>query len=270
MCKILAMTKGANNFQSALHRQLYPSAWPHKGLSPLNKFLVAAILASVLVVILETEPIVAVPAADLFAILNIGFAGLFTLEYIARVWSVGSHPDYAGFKGRIKFIFSPASIIDILAIIPFYLTLGAHHGFFLRLARVFRILALARLGLFSRAHRILWDAVYSRRYEIMIAFGSAATVMVISASIMFLAERGAQPEAFGSIPRALWWAVISFTTVGYGDVYPITIAGKLFAGITAIATVAFIAMPTGILAAAFSEAFQRHIAQKHKDDALKD
>lgn len=94
-------------------------------------------------------------------------------------------------------------------------------------------------------------------YELLLSVGVAGLLLLLSSAFLYAVEAAAQPEAFGSVPRALWWSIATLTTVGYGDVTPITALGKLFAGITAVAGIGLIAMPTGILAAAFSDAFQK-------------
>jgi len=109
------------------------------------------------------------------------------------------------------------------------------------------------------------EAVGSRRYELLASAAIALLLMFVSATAMYMVEGETQPENFGSIPRAIWWSMATLTTIGYGDTYPITVIGKIFAGITALASLALVAMPAGILAAAFSEAFQRSKEQKNKD-----
>lgn len=116
---------------------------------------------------------------------------------------------------------------------------------------------LARIGRFSQAWTSLFEAISKRGSEIAISITIAFILIIISSTVLYLAEGAAQPEEFGSIPRAFWWSVATLTTVGYGDVTPVTGLGKVFAGITAILGVGLVAMPTGILAAAFSEAFQK-------------
>jgi voltage-gated potassium channel len=153
---------------------------------------------------------------------------------------------------------TPLALLDLAAIAPFLLGYGTTDTFLLRVLRLLRIFRLARLGRFSVAIHLLAGAIRSRRYELSLSFVIAASVLVLSSALMYALEADAQPETFGSIPRALWWSVATLTTVGYGDVYPITPAGRVLAGLTAISAIGLIAMPTGILAAAFSDAFQAH------------
>ena len=130
-------------------------------------------------------------------------------------------------------------------------------SYLLRLARLLRILRVAKLGRFSRAWTFVGRAIASRRYELLLTFYAAVFVMIVSATLLYIVEGPSQPEKFGSIPRALWWSVVTLTTIGYGDVYPETGLGKVFAGLTAVLGIGLIAAPTGILAAAFSDALQQ-------------
>ena len=119
--------------------------------------------------------------------------------------------------------------------------------------RVVRLIALAKFGRYSIALRQLMRAFARRRYELLMSLLIAGLVFLVAATGMYAIEGSVQPEAFGSIPRALWWALTTLTTVGYGDVYPVTPLGRVFAGLMAVAGIGLIAMPTGILAAAFTE-----------------
>ena len=163
---------------------------------------------------------------------------------------------------------SPWAIIDLIAILPFFLTFGAVNTFVLRLIKLIRLLRLARLGRFSSAISDLYLAVSSRRYELTVSLVVAIMLLILTSSVIYVLEASHQPEAFGSIPRALWWSVATLTTVGYGDVTPITPGGQAFAGLTAIIGIGMIAMPTGILAAAFSDAMQkRRESDENKDNS---
>ena len=252
--------------RAKLYRHLETAHSPDGGLSWVNRGIVILILATTVFVVLETEPALRAAAPDFFRIAEWIVMLLFSVEYLARAYAAGEDPRYAGLRGRLRYLVSVWALIDLLAILPFFLTAGAHNAFLMRLLRLLRLLRLARLGRFSRAWIALSDAIHERRFELGLSGALAFLVMLISSSFLYLLEGAAQPEAFGSIPRALWWSVATLTTVGYGDVTPITVFGRIFAGFTAIAGVGLIAMPTGILAAAFSEAMRRQRAEMESRD----
>jgi voltage-gated potassium channel len=120
-----------------------------------------------------------------------------------------------------------------------------------------RLVRLARIGRFSRALNLVFEAIRSRGTELLMAIGIAFALMLAAATLLYIVEGPVQPEAFGSIPRAMWWAVATLTTVGYGDVVPVTPLGRVLAAVTALAGIGFIALPTGILASAFTDALRR-------------
>lgn len=148
-------------------------------------------------------------------------------------------------------------MIDMIAIFSFLAPIIGLDGFILRLIRILRIMALGKVGRYSNALKSVADAVNSRRYELSMSVFFALILLVLSATAMYFVEGPVQPEKFGSIPRSLWWAVATLTTVGYGDVFPITVIGKVIAGLTAVMSIGLIALPAGILASAFSDAVQR-------------
>ncbi|WP_349371937.1 ion transporter [Salinarimonas sp.] len=250
--------------RASLHAQLAPDARPG-GLSPLNAAIVVLIAASVVVAILETEPALHVGREAAFRAVEMGFAAVFALEYLARLWAAGEDPRYRGLRGRVAYALTPTALIDLLALASLAAPLADGNGALLRLLRLARILRLAKLGRFSRAFRALSEAVRLRGHELVASLVIAGLLLLASSSLLYVVEGGAQPEAFGSIPRAMWWSVATLTTVGYGDVFPVTPLGKLLAGATAIAGIGLIALPTGILAAAFSDALQR--AREAKEPA---
>ena len=174
-----------------------------------------------------------------------------------RVRTRGTPASAANSRGFTSAHTSGWAIVDLLAILPFILTGGAYNSFIIRLLKLLRLLRVAKVGRFSQAWVSLSDAIYGRRFELALS-GAVAFLYVL--------EGNTQPDAFGSIPRALWWSVATLTTVRYGEVTPVTVMGRIFAGLTAIAGIGLIAMPTGILAAAFSEAMQSR-KELTKDDA---
>jgi len=246
-----------------LYRALDPAA-RSRGLSKLNVFIVLMIVASVVTALLETEALVEHGREALFRNLELAFASGFALEYAARFWTAADNERLGrGWRARWRWVVSPPAIIDALAIVPVLLLSGLAPSYTLRLLRLVRILRLAKLGRFSRAWSLMSEAIRSRRYELLLTLFAALFVMLVSATLLYFVEGPLQPEKFGSIPRALWWSVVTLTTIGYGDVYPESPLGRVLAAVTAFMGVGLIAAPAGILAGAFSEAIHR---QRDKEE----
>lgn len=239
-----------------IYQLLEPTAWPHPGLSPVNRIISVVILAATATAVIESEPTIHSGREWAFSIAELLFTSIFVLEYVVRLWVAGEDARYQGFLGRLRYAVTPAAIIDLLSVSPLLLTFLGTEAFLLRLFRLLRILRVARLGRFSRAFDAITTALHSRRYELIMSVGVAAMLLLVSSTVLYMIEGQAQPDTFGSIPRTMWWSIATLTTVGYGDVYPTTALGQFFAGVTAITGIGLIAMPTGILAAAFSDALQ--------------
>lgn len=248
------------NLRRLIYKQLYQRSWEHGGLSVLNKLIFTIICLSVFLVIIETEKPFYSEHIEYFRILDFSVGCFFAVEYALRVWSVGERKKFRGLSGRLKYMMTPYAVIDLLVIIPFFVT-NSSNVFVARFIRLFRILAIAKASRYSQAFQMVREAVLSRRHELIFSLILTFIVLLGASTIMWVVE---PDEEFRSIPRALWWGIITLTTVGYGDVYPATVAGKLMSGITALAGIGLIAMPAGILAAAFGDAINRH---KHKMDA---
>lgn len=248
--------------KATLRQRVYahidPTARNLEGLSNFNKLVIIAVLGATLVAVLRTEPELAAKYGDDFFWIEIAAGLFFLLEYVLRVWTAPDHhSELTPTRARWKFMTSPLGLIDLLILASIFFPLIISDSEFLRLLRVARILMLARLTRFSLALRHLVGAVYERRYDLLITLGFAGFLILFGATALYQLEGAIQPDAFGSIPRALWWAVITLTTVGYGDVSPVTAEGKMVAGAVALAGIALVALPTGILAAAFSDGMQR-------------
>ena len=256
---MVATGEVGSTFQQRVYRAVAPHAWP-RGISPFNKLVLASIVLASVMAVIETEEGVVAAAPRLFLALDQGFGILFSAEFALRLWAAGADPRWSGVRGRIRWLLRPIALIDLLAIVPSFLALVGPDAFLLRLVRLARILRLAQLGQFSDAMQLITEAVRSRRYELGVSLLAAGAVLLASAVMLYLVEGQVQPDAYGSIPRALWWSIVTLTTVGYGDVYPVTLAGRMLGGLTALAGIGLIAMPTGILAAAFSDAFQKRRA----------
>lgn len=248
--------------RKAAYRHLEPAAWPKKGLSPINIFLVILIIVAVIQAVIETEPLIAQGREQIFRYLELGIGIVFLIEYVARVWVAVENPRFASSRfPRLRYMVSPIAIIDLLAVIPTFFAFGGAPNLLLRFFRVLRMLRLAKLGRTSDAWQDIRQAVYERRHEFGLILGLLVITILVSGSLLYVAEAEAQPDKFGSIPRALWWAIVTLTTVGYGDAYPVTALGRFLAGIIAITGVTVIALPTGIFAASFSDAMDRRRAK---------
>lgn len=250
--------------KKAVWRQVDPLAQPGR-LTFTNKLVILLILAAVGSAIIETEPTVAAGREAAFRDLELVFVAFFSVEYLLRLWIADLNPDFSSSRyPRLKFVTSWPAIIDLLSILPTLFAFAGGATLALRFVRFFRILRLARLGRFSEAWQDLAAAIRSRSEELFLAFSLAAMTLLVASTLLYWAEGDAQPDRFGSIPRSLWWGVVTLTTVGYGDVYPITPLGKFFSALVSIAAIGLIALPTGIMAAAMSDAIQRRKSRPRK------
>lgn len=240
-----------------MYQQLDPSARAGDRPSALNQFVLWMILVAVISVALGTEPEVTKRWGVALLVLDFLLAVVFSVEYFARLWVAGEEVRYRGAKGRLRYAITPAALIDLIAVVPFWIALAGTETFLLRVFRLLRIVSAMKIGRYSRALQDLTSAFHQRRHDLVVAGSIAFGLTFFSATALYLVEGGLQPEAFGSIPRAMWWAVSTLTTVGYGDVVPVTVLGKLFGGLTSPAAILILALPTGILAGAFAEVFRR-------------
>lgn len=250
------------SLREKVYYQLYASTGADGRLTITNRVVVLVIIVSVVLAVLGTEPTIYRENRQYFLRAEMIFGLVFLLEYSARVWAAPEQPGpESAWAKRWRFIRSPFALIDllvvVLALFPFLVTSAP----ILRLLRLLRLAALMKFGRFSMALRQLGTAVSERRYDLFVTLALAGALLLFGATALHWAEGRVQPDAFGSIPRAMWWSIITLTTVGYGDVSPITPLGKVLAAVVALGGIGLVAMPTGIIAAAFSDAMQRHREQ---------
>lgn len=242
----------------------------------VSGFIVMLIILNVSAVILESYQPIGEKYHNEFFLFNTFSVVIFTIEYIARIWVSIESPfldTAAPIKSRLKYILSPVSLIDFLAIAPFYLSL--FFAIDLRYLRMLRMLRLLKLTHYFKGLRLFIDVL---RKELP-SVGAAVVIMVVlvifSASIMYSVEHDAQPDVFDSIPSAIWWSVVTMTTVGYGDVTPVTFLGKFISIFIMLLGVGIVALPAAMLAAKFGDELRtrrkllnREIATALQDDFI--
>lgn len=246
----------------------------------VDVFLVSLIIVSIVAVVLESIPRIELRYFDLFYWLEVFTVSVFTVEYVLRVWTSVETPQYAhgdsgGFRNRLRFITSPYALIDFLAILPFYLVMfGVFGGVDMRFLRAIRLLRILKLTRYSSAFDMLMTCCRENMRSLGAAFFVLLTIMLLAASGMYFFERESQPVAFGSIPAAMWWAFATLTTVGYGDVTPITVGGKIFGALITVVGIGMVALPTGILASGYAQEIElrsdqyKAKAEKALDDGI--
>lgn len=226
--------------------------------------LIILIIASVLAVVFESMESVAHKYADALYWFEISTIAVFSIEYALRIWSCvesKASAEQSNAAARIRFAFSFHAVVDLLAVLPFYLvSLGLVGGLDMRFLRAIRLLRVFKLARYSSALNMLIMTINENGRALSAAFLILITVMLLAASGMYYFERDVQPEDFGSIPAAMWWAFATMTTVGYGDVTPITAGGKIFGALITVIGIGMVALPTSILASGYSRQLQKNTA----------
>ena len=225
------------------------STWWHL----VNRLVFVAIVLSVGATVMETVPKFDHDYRHMFDTIEVATIAIFTVELTLRIWcaDAASSPFGRRRHPRLAYVLSPSGIIDLLSVVPFYL--GATNLVVLRslrLVRIFRVLKLTRQ---ARAMRLLGQAIHARRDELLSLLTIVLLALLISATVMYSAEHEAQPKTFGSIPQSLWWSVATLTTVGYGDIYPVTVLGRVCASFIMLLGIGLVALPTGLLGSAMYE-----------------
>ena len=198
------------------------------------------VLASLVAFTIETRRDLSAENAEILRLIEIVTVGLFTIEYALRVFVA---------ENKLRFIFSFFGIVDLAAILPFYLCAGIDLRS-IRILRVFRLLRALKLARYNDAAVLLRDSLIRVRAELTLFFSVTIAMLYISAVGIFYCECEAQPDKFSSVLDSLWWAVVTLTTIGYGDMYPVTAGGKIFTSVISLLGIGIIAVPTGLITSA--------------------
>ncbi|AFZ04724.1 Ion transport protein [Oscillatoria nigro-viridis PCC 7112] len=226
-------------------------------------FITCLIAINVAAFIASTSPTLSQEQQLILENIEIVSSLVFTIEYLLRLWvctvdSRYSHP----FWGRLRYGLTPLSLIDLISILPFYSLLLFPNLSFVNLIRLLRLLRLLKMSRYSESLRTLGAVLYAKKEELIATAFAVFILLIFASSVMYFVENEAHPETFASIPDAMWWGVVTLTTVGYGDIYPITPLGKFLGAILAFLGIGIFALPAGLIAAGFSEEVQRKKQEK--------
>ena len=216
--------------------------------------LILLIVSNVAATIVASEANYFLLYKDAFILFESISLSIFCFEYLLRVWCCVEAKEYQGisnFKSRVKYIFTPMALIDLIAVLPFVIAM--FFAIDLRTLRLIRVLRLLKLTHYFKGFNIFTTVIAKESKSITAAMMVMVFLIIIAASLMHSIEGTIQPESFGSIIKSFWWAVVTMTTVGYGDVVPMTTVGKIISTFIMLIGVGLVALPAGMLAARFGE-----------------
>lgn len=227
----------------------------------VDGILMTLIVASVAAFVLETVPSLLRSATRLFLFIELATLVIFSAEYLLRIWSCTSHPKYREpLRGRLRYAATPLVLVDLAAVLPLWLTFGGLNLQYVRLLRLFRLLRIAKFARYSAALQLMGRVFLRKKEELLSTLGLLLMLLLFASSLIYFLEHDAQPEEFSSIPATMWWGVATLTTVGYGDLCPVTPAGRLLASVIAVLGIGLFALPAGLLGAAFLEERESRVA----------
>jgi voltage-gated potassium channel len=226
-------------------------------------FMMSLIGLNIIALILQTIGSLNAKYSYLFYIFEVFSVCIFTIEYLLRIWLCPFNQKYStSILGRIKFCLKPLLIIDLLAILPFYLPFLGLDLRFLRVFRLFRLFRIIKIARYSQSLRLFGRVVNRKKEELIISLSFLLLLLILSSFLMYDAEHKVQPTVFSNIFDAFWWSIVTFSTVGYGDIYPKTEIGKCLASISTILGIMIFALPTSILTAGFMEEYHDNKNEK--------
>jgi voltage-gated potassium channel len=234
-----------------LHPELGETHWD----KIINGFIITLIILNVTAVILETVQSLHAKYGEFFHYFDLVSVIIFSIEYVLRVWSCNHDPRYKHtIYGRLKYMVSTDALIDLIAILPFYVHIAVGLDLrVLRILRLLRFLRLFRLTAYMKSAKMVKNVFVNRANELKLSLVLICFLIIIASCLLYFAEHNAQPTVFTSIPATFWWSIVTVTSVGYGDMVPITILGKVLTAVITLSGLAIFALPAGIITAGFLE-----------------
>ena len=222
----------------------------------VEKFLIILILLNILVFIFETDKIFYTCFSSFINSFELFSVIIFSIEYVLRLLSLD----------KIKYMFKPLMIVDLLAILPFYLSFVKINTIIFRVLRLVKLLRIAKLVRYTNAFTNIKMALIKEKEELSVTGIALLTCLVVFSILIYYAENNSGQKTFGSIPSSFWWTIITFTSVGYGDAYPITTLGKIIASFAAVLGLCFNGLFIGIIGSAFMETIEHKKLVKGKTE----
>jgi voltage-gated potassium channel len=242
------------SIRKSLYRLLEPADDHDAASRAVDIFLLTNIVVSIASYIVGTIDALTSQYGVVFAVVDHTTVVIFSLEYVLRLWTIPENPRFASpIWGRLRYMGTGMAVVDLIAILPYFLEFVD-----MRVARLLRVLRLMRVFKASRYMKsmlLIQSVIVERRHELATSIVFMLFLLILSSSVMYEVENAIQPEKFSSVPATMWWSVASLTTMGYGDIYPISTVGKFLAGVVAVLGIGIFAIPTGIIAAGLSKSY---------------
>lgn len=206
-------------------------------------------------------------AIQVFTVIENVSVAVFTVEYFLRLWTSDlKFTELSPFRARLRYIRTFAAVIDLVSLLPSFIPAMSSSFMVLRMFRVLRLLRVFKLNRYTHALKDIGEVFKRKAGQLISSMLVVSFLMIIAAVLMYDAEHEAQPEVFDNALSGMWWAIATLTTVGYGDIYPVTVVGKIMSAIIAILGIGLVAVPTGIISAGFTEQIERNRAEKESPE----
>jgi voltage-gated potassium channel len=236
-----------------VYNLLEPSSTGSKASKIIELLLITLIFLNILAIILESVKDVNAEYGQFFHELENFSVIIFTFEYFLRLWTAPENPKWQRSNGRLRHAFSTMSLIDLFSILPYYLSFLHFDMRFIRIVRLFRLIRVLKIARYLKALNLIQAVLRERREQIVLSIMFIIFLLIMVSTLMFYVEHEAQPGLFSSIPETMWWGIETLTTVGYGDMVPITTLGRVLGGMIAILGIGLFALPAGILSSGLTE-----------------